>query len=370
MTTVAELAVAPVQRVISTCTAYSADGAEFAELPLTGGSVTADARRARLRDATLQFAADAGLSHDDIYEILVTPGVQLQVARGFVLVGGSEVTTPVGRFVPSEPQQSRTQAGGELSVACSDASAKVSRARWTDSYQIASGTNLADALNALLADRWADVVTAIYSNAVTNTIGANVVFDYGESSDPWADAVSLAADHGWELYFDTSGVARVRSAPMLDPEAALFTFERGDAAIITDEARSSPLERTYNGVIVTGEGSELEVPVRGEAWDANPGSSTYYLGPFGKAPLFYSSPLITTEAQAEQAAQTRLAGVIGRVEQLSWSMVVHPGLQPLDVVLVEQADGSEVAYILDALTIPLGVGEAMSATAREITVTY
>jgi hypothetical protein len=371
MATLAGLVRAPVQRVFSRCRAYDHAGAELAELPITGGSVTADARRTRLRDARVAFGAGAGFSPSAIYDLLVTPGISLGLERGFLLADESEVFASLGRFTPAEPQLTESPSGdAAVSTSSFDFSARISRARWTDPYQIAAGTGLAEALNALLVDRWPFAVSAISSTTVTDVVGAQVVFDHGSESDPWADAVGLAADHGWALYFDTAGVARLRPAPVLDESLAAFTFAAGEASITTERTLSSPLEMTYNGVIVTGEGSDLEVPVRGEAWDSNPASPTYYLGAFGKAPLFYSSPLITTEAQAAAAAGTRLAGVIGRAENLSWSALVHPGLEPLDVVLVEEGDGTESAYILDALTIPLGASELMTATARAITKGY
>ncbi len=370
MASLDELVRAPVQRIVARCLAYDPSGAEIASLPIVGGSVTADARRTRLRDASLTFGAGADLSADDIYELLVTPGVSLGVSRGFALGDGSEVVAELGRFDPAEPQITEAPAGATVSTNAYDLSARIARARWEDPYQIAAGTGLAAALTALLADRWPFVSMAIDAALVTDVIGAQVVFDDGADSDPWADAVSLAADHGWVLYFDTAGVARLSSAPSLDERLSVFTFAAGEASITTERQRSSPLESVYNGVIVSGEGSDLEVPVRGEAWDATPGSPTYYLGPFGKSPTFYSSPLITTAGQAQAAAETRLAGVLGRSENLVWSSLVHPGLEPLDVVTVQAGDGTARAYILDALTIPLGVSDVMQSTARAITVTY
>jgi len=224
---------------------------------------------------------------------------------------------------------------------------------------------LADALNDLLADRWPDVSSAITAATCPETLSAPAVFDMGSDSDPWADACGLATAHGYELFFDPAGVARVKLAPDLASLSPVFTFARGSTAIMLEQTKGAPLERCYNGVIAPGEGSELETPGRGEAWDTNPTSATYYLGPFGKVPRFYSSPLITTESQAESAAARLLAKTLGRVEELAWTSIVHPGLAPLDAVAVE-LDGETRVYILDALQVPLRADEAMGATAREI----
>ncbi len=133
---------------------------------------------------------------------------------------------------------------------------------------------------------------------------------------------------------------------------------------MTSQAKVVAADQTYNGVIVTGESSANDTPPRGEAWDLNPASPTYLYGPFGAVPEFYSSPLITTQAQAETVAAAMLAGTLGKTEQLSWEQVVHPGLAPLDVVAVQFADGSSSSYVIDSLTVPLTVADIMSATAR------
>jgi hypothetical protein len=364
--TIAACATASVQRVASRCTAYLG-GSQVAVLDLTGGSVTADARRSQMRDATMQFAPSGDLSLEDVYDMLVTPGLQLQVERGFVLADGSALYAPLGCFVVDAPTLKSDVAGQELSVTCSDLSARISRARWTDPFAIASGTALADAINAVLADRWPSVTSAVSAESTPGTIASGGVLAAGSETDPWSDVLGLAGDHGFVLYFDVIGVARTKPAPTLDPALSVFTFSAGEAAVVTEQTRVAALALTYNGVIVTGEAAELDDPVRGEAWDVNPGSRTYYLGPFGRVPKFYTSPFITEAAQAQAVAFSMLTGVLGRVEQLSWSFVVHPGLMPLDVVLVERAAAC-TPYILDAITIPLSASDAAQAVAREVRV--
>lgn len=367
--TLAELVVSPVQQVLVRCDVYQND-AVVSSPAVAGGSVTADSRRTILRDCSIDFAPQADPTPESLWDILVTPGVTIGLSRGFRLPDGTEVLAALGRFVPDSPELKRTAAGYSLSVTGTDIAIKVQRARWTDPYQIAAGTALATALTDILTDRYPGIATAITSDICPETMGAGLVTEAGDSSDPWADAVKLAEAYGYALYPDVNGVVTVRrvSAPVAGSNA--FVFARGATAILTETSLASPLERTYNGVIASGEGSELDTPVRGEAWDDNPTSPTYRYGPFGKVPYFYSSPLMTTADQCEQAAVKILAGVLGRVEQLSWQSVVHPGLQPLDVVAVEQADGSLQSFVIDSLTIPLEVGTAMSAVAREVRQAY
>ncbi len=365
MTTLAEAIVRGYQRAVVTCGAYLA-GAKVADLSVLGGSVTADARRSIWRDASLDLAPTEDLDLPAVFALLKTPGIELAIARGVEIADGTQLVAALGRFVPDEPQLKRSGAGYSLSVTASDVSIRIQRARWVDPYTIASGTPLATALSELLADRYPLVATAITSDVCPDTLGVQVVTEAGSDSDPWADACSLASAFGYVLCPDPAGVVTVRRIAPATPGEAVFTFARGATAIITETTLSATLERTYNGVVATGEGTGVDVPVRGEAWDDNPASPTYRLGPFGRVPYFYSSPLLTTADQCETAAAKLLAGLLGRVEAFSCQSAVHPGLQPLEVIAVEQSDGSSRAYVLDAIGIPLDLGGTMAITTREV----
>ena len=367
ITDVGVLATLPVQSVKVTCSA-SLGGVWLADLSVAAGSVTADSRRSMMRDAMITLAPEDGLSQDDIYDLLTTPGTELSVARGFELPDGTVVTAPLGVFVIDQLTRIRAGAntGTELTATCSDRSARISRARWTQPYQIAAGTALADAVNQALAFCWAGVETAIDSSVMSDVLGAQAVFQGGADSDPWADVLGLAESFGYLIAFDALGIVRAQSVPVSAAGSPVFTFEVGATAIMTKQQRQLLADQTYNGVIVTGESSAVDTPPRGEAWDTNPASPTYLYGPLGAVPEFYSSPMITTQAQAETVAASMLAGVLGRTEQLSWEQIVHPGLCPLDVIAVQFPDGTSTLYLLDSLTIPLTAADVMTAVARSV----
>jgi hypothetical protein len=359
------LATQGAQTILVTCQAWLG-GTLRANLHVVAGSVTADSRRSAMRDATITVVPDATLSFDALYALLGTPGLKLVVARGFQLPDGVQVVAPLGVFLVDELTYKRVGAasGWELTATCTDLSIRITRARWTQPYQIAAGTALADAINAAVLDRWSGAQTIISQATVPNVLGAQAVFQAGDTSDPWADVLGLAASFGWLLSFSPAGVLSAQSVTPQASASPVFTFAAGATAIMTSQAKVVAADQTYNGVIVTGESSANDTPPRGEAWDLNPASPTYLYGPFGAVPMFYSSPMITTQAQAETVAAAMLAGALGKTEQLSWEQVVHPGLAPLDVVAVQFPDGSSSSYVIDSLTVPLTVADIMSATAR------
>jgi hypothetical protein len=108
--------------------------------------------------------------------------------------------------------------------------------------------------------------------------------------------------------------------------------------------------------------------VRALAVDSNPDSPTYWSGPFGKVPRFYSSPFITTTVQAQSAAASILRQSLGLPYSVDFSLVPNPALEPLDPVLVRYSnrDAAET-HVIEQLTVPLVASAAMTATTREQT---
>ena len=125
-------------------------------------------------------------------------------------------------------------------------------------------------------------------------------------------------------------------------------------------------EGVYNGVVATGEGLDRETPVRAVVVDTDKTSPTYWYGPFGKVPRFFSSPLITTSGQAALAAATMLTKQLGLPYAVDLSLVPNPALEPYDPITVRYPGRSEV-HVLDRLTIPLTADGPLTASTREQT---
>lgn len=333
-------------------------------LAFLGGSVDMDSRRATGRTASLELVPDGDWTAKALYDVLMQPGVELSIARG-LRVNGMPEYVPLGVFATDTCSRPGT-ASGTLRWSGSDRSKRIARARFTDVYVIPAGTALAAAGAALLEDRWS-LCPSDFAN-VTGALAAQVVFDAGAESDPWSDLRGLFEDHGYDLTFDGTGVAR--AVPIPDPSTVqpAFDFGAGETNLVLDGETEGTFETTYSGVIVTGEGTDLDTPVRAELWDDDPNSPTYYLGRFGKVPYFYSSSVLKTVDACEAAAATILARVKGRKSQFSWEAVVNPALLPLDVVTT-QVRGETSRSVIDKLTIPLRASEALRATAREVSVT-
>lgn len=332
-------------------------GAVIETLLVESGSVAADSRRdGPLRSCTLELVSKDPAT---TWSNLNLPGAEIRIRRGVVLPAGAELVA-LGVFVFTDPERV-DGSGTRFTLNGNDRAARISRARFTEPYAIAAGTDYGDAGAALLRDRWADC--PIGFGPVGRTLSSPVVFEHGESSDPWKSAKQLFEAIALDLYFDGEGVARLRVIP--DPATATpaAVYEDGEAQVVLETKEAVQFDQTYNGVIVQGEGTGTD-PVRGEAWDDDASSATYRYGPFGQVPRFYTSTFITTADDANQTARMLLNKSLGRMSRVEWPQIVDPSLEPYDVVQVE-VDGTLRTFMIDSLTYPLAIGEAMSIVTRE-----
>jgi len=136
-----------------------------------------------------------------------------------------------------------------------------------------------------------------------------------------------------------------------DPATVSLALSSGTGGTVIEKATTSTREGIYNAVVAQGTASDGAL-VRGVAYDTTGPKRSG--GPFNElpVPLFFDSPLITTQAQANTAAASRLVtlkrqtGVFYDVR-----MVPHPALQTGDRVTL---DG--LAGVVEALTLPLTAG--------------
>ncbi|NLE22964.1 MAG: hypothetical protein GX624_09325, partial [Actinobacteria bacterium] len=88
----------------------------------------------------------------------------------------------------------------------------------------------------------------------------------------------------------------------------------------------------------------------------------------GRVPMFYSSPLLTTQAEVDSAAQTMLARVKRPIEQVSFMLLPNPAHEAFDVVEFVDVDGRARRYMFDVVSVPLDSDGGLTAVARETVV--
>jgi len=329
------------------------------------GEVTIDSRRSIRRQCSLTFVdTDSTLiPTNKISSVLLPYNREIKIYRGIEFADGTEELVPLGVFILTTVEITDTAQGIQISVEGSDRSLRVQRAKYINhEFYIADNTAKEEAIKQILVDRYPSVQTLFpATNQVTGIIYPTLE---RESSDPWKEALKIAESAGMDLYFDENGTARLRPIPNPDVGTALIEYQDNVDSVLVQLQRSLSTDETFNGVIYTGEGTNLSIGVIGEAWDENPASPTYRYT-YGDVPLFKSSPTILTVAEAKTAAEAELRKVIGASEKITWSQIVNPAHDVFDLIKIVRADsGVDAVLMLDSVTIPLAPQDAMSAVGR------
>lgn len=328
--------------------------ADSSQLRVLDGSVKFDQAAAVRRTCEVTLQCPASLVPTFTRRTVLDPfGNELRISRGidYGLSGtaGPELV-PLGVFRVETTSVTDGPAGDSVvTLAGYDRSDAISRAKFVRPYPIPAGTNLAVAAAAIVTDR-SSLPTApqMILSPVTETTPLHLL---EEGADPWADGVEqLAIAAGCEAFYDVSGTWLFRPEPqVLDP--AVVTLSEGPGCTILE------MDREYtpgpNGVIITGE-SSFAGPVRGEAFDLNPSSPTYWYGPYGQRPVWETHPLAITSTIANRIARTRLLQLSGAGEQVTLRMIPDASLQEGDVVHLRRArSGLDDLLMLQSGDVPL-----------------
>ena len=338
------------------------------EINVRSGSVSVSSTAAVRRTCSLDLVTDRtslSLVPDNQFDLLTPFGNELRLFRGVQYYDGTKEYVPLGVFVITNVEIKDTNDGVAISLEGVDRSIKISRNKWTEPYQMVSGS-LEASLEDLLKDRYDDVEFAF---PTTNVTVNQVVLGLETDNDPWRDVVEIAELVGYDLYFDANGVIQLEKFPSLDGSVVVASFQEGANTKVTSLDRTISTTETYNGVIYTIEGSNVTTPIRVQVWDEDSTSPTYRFGVFGEVPIFISSNVLATEPEAIKAAYSLLNTYVGSQETISWQGIVDPSLDVQDVVYVK-SNGAKVdrLVILDSLEIPLEPEATMTAKARTVRV--
>lgn len=336
-------------------------GAVLAELTCESGSVSAETERTVRRTCSVTIIDPTGaLTPAEANDLLAPFGNELRLWRGVRFAANDIELVPLGVFGFVESTVADADDGVKLSISGQDRAARISAAKFTDPYKVPRGQDVSAAITDLLQSRWSAVTIDL---PPAEDVTARTFLEAGDSSDPWRDAQELALSAGYVLAFDVNGVVRYDSPT---PQPVRVYTDGAEAALLSLE-RVMSAEATRNGVIATGEGTDLIAPVRGEAWDTDRSSPTYVDGKFGPRPAFLSSPLIVTQSQATRVAERQLDQVRGVAHSVSWGALVDAALDVGDSVQIDRPTSRTNAVVrLDSLTVPLSATDSMSAAGRVV----
>lgn len=295
-------------------------------------------------------------------------GNEIKVLAGLIYEDGLSEYVPLGMFRTSRIEVLGTEDQLIVGLEGWDRGRAISRARFVTPYHVKQGTNYAVAIKDLVKSRAPWLGEDDFEFADTTYTTPNLVFSSAQD-DPWEIAQNMAMSIGMDLLFDGNGKCVMRPLPNPYSSPSVFDYEEGEECTMTEITRNLSDETAYNGVIATGESSTIQAPVRGEAWDIDPNSPTYYdpqvpeASVYGAVPYFMTSPLITTNAQAKAAANGNLGAQMGILEAMTMRAVTNYAHESFDAVKVKRSiTGIDDLFIMGSLEMGLGVHAQMSAS--------
>lgn len=320
------------------------------DLAYLSGSVAMDGTTGGVRSVlSLTCPGSAAM-----WDLLAPVGTEMRAFRGVRFIDGTTEMVPLGVFV-IDSQTMSFGVDGSIGLTCPDRFARVQRARFP-APTTTNGGAVAEAIRLAVAA----VAVASTNTATSHAQTRKQIWD--RDRDQAITALVKAA--GAELFFDRAGLIVARDVPVLTM-SPVWSINAGESGVMVGAGRGRDRARTYNVVIALPESTDGAVPFAPQiAADNDPASATFVGGLFGYVPTFYSSPLLTTAAQALAAAKTILAKSTGLAAQLSLSAAVNPALDPGDVVSVILPGGAVEIHLIDTVSIPLDVGTAQQITTR------
>ncbi|MFF3998512.1 DUF5047 domain-containing protein [Streptomyces cyaneofuscatus] len=319
----------------------------------TGGSVSVDRGQAIRRTCTVT-SADVSLIPLTPVDQLATYGARLRIARGVTYGDGSQETVPLGVFrldeVDGDPSDGPVTLTGK-SLECI-----VSDDKFRTPYQ-ATGT-VVGAITALITRSIPDA--DIISQIVDAPIGPRA---WDIDGDPWEACRDVAATAGAEVYVNADGVFIIAVFPSLLSVDPVWAVEAGEGGVYISATRSMTSANVFNGVIARGEDAgAATAPVQALVVDDDPGSPTYWDGPFGHRPTTYSSSTLTTVDACTGAARLKLLSAKAANTGGDLSAMPNPALEPGDVIRVVHPSGLKELHQVASFTVPLDTGSEFPIT--------
>ncbi|MFI6759358.1 DUF5047 domain-containing protein [Micromonospora sp. NPDC050417] len=288
----------------------------------------------------------------------LTPyGNELWARRGIRYGNGTTEWVSLGYHridTPEQPDAPR----GSIQIAASDRMAGLIDGRLLAPRQFSATATFGDVVDELVTEVYPEAVIEWDDDTEDTPVGRALIAE--EDRHGFLKELVTSAAKSW--WWDHRGVLVIRTAP--DPTQPVWTVDAGAGGVLVSLARRLTRKGVYNAVVATGEAADSLPPPRGIAVDDNPESPTYWSGPFGQVPRFYTSPFLTTNTQATSAARQLLRQYLGLPYAVDFTAIPNPALEPYDPISVRYP-GRVETHVVDRLTVPLTAEDPLAASTRE-----
>lgn len=327
------------------------------------GSFTVSRAAAQRRTCSLTIRPDPGLIPMSSTALLTPFGNQMRPFFGIKYPNGSSELVPMGVYILTDVDAMTTSADVTITVTGSDLSWGVSQRKFRNAFDCPSATPEVS-IQAILNTVFPGL--SPLNMPPTGVLLPSPLPAFKEGDDPWAACLTLADAAGCELFFDLLGIPTGRPIPAAATTAPSWFFADGPKGV-TSAKRTWTRSGVSNDFIVSGSGTKIQPPVRGEASDQNPGSRTYVNGTYGDIPTFDSSSLVTSSGTAQNAAQNALTAAQGSTEQIVVTCSPNPCWDIDDVMSLQVARlGIDGNYVIDTIRHAFGVASDTGLDGRAV----
>lgn len=338
-------------------------GASVGRLEIISGSVSGDRSASVRRTASIVINPDA-LITAGLKDALNPYGSVLRLWRGIRYPGGAIEDTQV--FTGRIESVSDSLTG--VTIRGADLAADVVDARFTNpvaaNLYTTTSNKIVDVITALIHEVHPDATIAIETDDVTE-IRAGTSWEQ-ERSDA-LDSLCTQIGGGCEWFADATGAFHVRPLPasVTTTTPVVWIIDSGDDGVLID--RTSEVDRSgvFNQVVVVSEAVGGTLSAHAHSEDTNPTSPTFYGGPFGKVPTFYTGQQVNSTAAAKALATQLLVNAIAGARSLAVTCVPNPRIQLGDLVRVFNGRaGIDGMYFVQSFELPLDPESPMTMNLR------
>lgn len=165
-----------------------------------------------------------------------------------------------------------------------------------------------------------------------------------------------------EVFCDSQGRFVIADQPNPTTGVPVYIADEGPAGVLIARSEESTRDRQYNAASVAGQSTDPDVPpVWAWSVDLNPASPTYFYGPFGQKPIFYTSQFFTTTAQCQAYADQLLVEALAENKTLTFTQLPADFLEVSDVVAVRTRAGVLEQHLLQSFSCTLGTAGGLAA---------
>jgi Putative phage tail protein len=275
--------------------------------------------------------------------------------------GSGSSTNVVGSTGVISRGGGQTGGGTSIKIHVNDMSYAIKRNVWQEPFTLPGGMLYSDAIKAMVLNRLPSQTA--FNISTTTRICPLLVYGAQQGGDPWQDIMELAQAIGFEVFFDATGTFVCRPVPDPSLGEPVWQFDEEQIQYVSEVERELSSEQTFNDIVVVGQSTSTANPFSAEAYDDNPSSPTYVLGPYGRVTQRLTFSLITSQDQAQDAANTTLLNSIGGADTVTLTVVPMAALECGDIVKINCSNVKvNGTYMINSMTTPMSPADPQVLT--------